>query len=232
MTIGQREIKDQFAGIIKWKCAGGTTASTRTSVLCAMGPIQGTNAPAKDSLPLHHIQNGGQKYNVPIHDHKLGFAPRPPLLKNEYDPPTTFEKIPIAPQAKNLAVRAPPQHVESPAPPTSSARTPHSSHPGGARLALSSAHPVVHNAAFPPGNNKGPSPDYDMPNSALANSPINVTNLAIKLRDYPLRQQAQELEDGFKFGFRLGFIGERIDKKSKNLTLALELKNWDDGKDK
>ena len=39
-----------------------------------------------------------------------------------------------------------------------------------------------------------------------------------------MRQQARKLEDGFRFGFRLGFIGEQIEQKSKNLTLALELK--------
>jgi hypothetical protein len=89
---------------------------------------------------------------------------------------------------------------------------------------MSSPHALIHNPSFPPGNNEGPIADYDMPKLALANSPINVTNLAIKLRNYPLRQQARELEDGFKYGFRLGFIGERIAQKSKNLTSALELK--------
>ena len=122
------------------------------------------------------------------------------------------------------AGHAPPHHVESPAQASSSARTPHTSHTGRASVVLSSPHALPHNASFPPGNNKGPTADYDMPKLALANSPINVTNLAIKLRDYPLRQQARELEDGFKFGFRLGFIGERIEQKSKNLTSALELK--------
>ena len=51
--------------------------------------------------------------------------------------------------------------------------------------------------------------------TTLANSPININNLAIKLQEYPLRNQAKELEDGFRFGFRLGFIGERVEQTSK-----------------
>ena len=130
----------QCAGTTRWTCAGDTTANTHTSVHGAKVHIQGTNAPTKDSLPLQKNQNGGQKYNAPIHDHDLGFVPRSPLLKNENDPLKPFEKIPIAPQADNFAVRAPPQHVESPTPATSWARTPPSSHPGRAQVALSSTH--------------------------------------------------------------------------------------------
>jgi hypothetical protein len=40
-----------------------------------------------------------------------------------------------------------------------------------------------------------------------------------------LRAQAKELEGGFRFGFRLGYIGERLEQKSKNLTSAFDLKS-------
>jgi hypothetical protein len=44
--------------------------------------------------------------------------------------------------------------------------------------------------------------------TTLANSPINIENLAMNLSKYPLRAQVKELEEGFRFGFRLGFIGK------------------------
>ena len=188
MITGQKGTRDQCVETTRWTCADALIASTHTSVHGARGPIQGTNAPTSINSPFGTSLNGGQIYNSPMHDNESGFAPRKAPLKNDYVPPTTFEQIPTAPQAKMRAVRAPPHHVEPPAPARGSACTPHSSHPGSAQVALSSSHAGIHNTSFPPGNNKGPTADYDMPNLDLANSPINVTNLAIKLRDYALRQ--------------------------------------------
>ena len=62
MTIKQGG--SQSAGTIKWRCAGGTIVNTPTFVHGAKVPIQETNAPTKDSLPLQESQNGGQKYNA------------------------------------------------------------------------------------------------------------------------------------------------------------------------
>ena len=148
----------------------------------------------------------------------------PFMMTNDYVPPTTFEKFPIAPQAKILAVRAPPQHVESPRP----------GHQQCAHATLQpprrSAGGIEQRARISP-QHLIPHWQQQRPHSCLLSAkfsasefPINIDNLAIKLREYPLRQQAQELEDGFRFGFRLGFIGEKIEQKSKNLTSALELK--------
>ena len=100
-----------------------------------------------------------------------------------------------------------------------SARAAHSSH-----VVHVGAHAAVHNTPHSPCSNKGPPYPDELPKLAPAYSPINVTNLALKLRDYPLRQQAQELEEGFRFGFRLGFIGERVEQKSKNLSTVFDLK--------
>ena len=211
-------------GTTRWICAGGTSASTHISVPGAMAPIQGTNVPTNIDFTVKHNENGGQNENVPFPEIDPDFAPQIPPLNNDFVPPIKNEQIPTVPQARVRAGHAPPHHVESPAQAGSSVRTTHSSRPGRAHVVLSSPHALLHNASFPSVNNKGPIADYDMPKLALANSPINVTNLAIKLRDYPLRQQARELEDGFKFGFRLGFIGERVEQKSKNLTSALDLK--------
>ena len=60
--------------------------------------------------------------------------------------------------------------------------------------------------------------------TTLANSPINVNHLTESLKDYPNRDHAEQLEKGFCFGFKLGFIGEQIEQTSKNLTSAIELK--------
>ena len=152
-TATGKKGRNQCAGITKWTCAGGINANTRTSVHGTKGPIQGTNAPTNISFPVHPNHNGGQNDNAPIPGNEPDFAPQIPPLKNDFVPPTTYEQIPTAPQAKVRAGHAPPHHVESPARASSSARTPHTSRPGSAPVALSSPHALLHNASFPPGNN-------------------------------------------------------------------------------
>ena len=184
-------------------------------------PSRGQVHQQKDSFSLSPKQNVGPFQNGPIRINDLGLPLKRTLQTNPNVASKPLDSAHNTTQAAIVEVRAPPQHVEPPTPATSEACTPHSSQPGSAWVALSCVHVVAHNTSFPPGNNKGASPAYDQPNTALA---INVENLAIKLREYPLREQAQELENGFRFGFRLGFIGEKIGQKSKNLTSALELK--------
>ena len=67
--------ESQSVGTTKWMYVVDTTADSPTCVRGAEVPIQGTNAPTKDSLPLQESQNGGQKYNAPMHDNELGFSP-------------------------------------------------------------------------------------------------------------------------------------------------------------
>ena len=96
----QKGTKDQCAGTTRWMCAGVSIANTHTSVHGAKGPIRVTNAPTSISLPLHPSQNGGQNYNAPIHDNKIGFAPRPPLLKMIMYLPQHLSKSPQLPRQK------------------------------------------------------------------------------------------------------------------------------------
>jgi hypothetical protein len=163
-------------GTTRWMCAGGTSASTRISVPGAMAPIQGTNVPTNIDFTVKHNQNGGQNDNVPFPEIDPDFAPQIPPLINNFVPPTTYEQIPTAPQAKVREGQASPHHMESPAQASSSVPTPHTSRPGMGNprrdrdhVALSSPHALIHNASFPLGNNKGPPADYDMPNLALPN---------------------------------------------------------------
>ena len=191
----------------------------------ATAPIQGTNVQTNSDFGSNNDQDIGQTSIALFQKLDPDFAPRIPPLINDFVPPMSIEQIPNVPQATvHAGHQPPPHHVESTAHASSSARTTYSSRPGCDHVVGSSHNTPPRTDSFPSVNNKGPIANSDMPKLALANSPINVTNLAIKLRDYPLRQQARELEDGFKFGFRLGFIGERIEQKSKNLTSALELK--------
>ena len=62
------------------------------------------------------------------------------------------------------------------------------------------------------------------PGSKLANSPILIANLNMKLTKYTLVNgpHAMELMKGFSEGFRLGYMGPRVLKKSKNLTSVKE----------
>jgi hypothetical protein len=60
--------------------------------------------------------------------------------------------------------------------------------------------------------------------SKLANSPIIIPKLNVKLTEYALINgpHANELMKGFSNGFRLGYMGPRVLKKSKNLISVKE----------
>ena len=58
----------------------------------------------------------------------------------------------------------------------------------------------------------------------LANSPINIKHLNIKLDEYTQinKEIAEELREGFTECFRLGYLGPRVLQKSKNLVSVAE----------
>ena len=60
--------------------------------------------------------------------------------------------------------------------------------------------------------------------SKFANSPIIIAKLNVKLTEYALVNEphANELMKGFFNGFRLGYMGSRVLKKSKNLISVKE----------
>ena len=62
--------------------------------------------------------------------------------------------------------------------------------------------------------------------SKLANSPINIVNLNVELKEYAQvnNAHANELRTGFSNGFRLGYMGPRVQQKSKNLISVAENK--------
>lgn len=55
-------------------------------------------------------------------------------------------------------------------------------------------------------------------------SPIKVDNLQKLLLNYPEREVAQELSEGFLYGFDIKYNGPRMHVMSKNMTSALELR--------
>ena len=136
--------------------------------------------------------------------------------------------LPINP-SPSVKVCPPSQHMEPHARPTNVACTTYSSQPCSSRAPLSRSHAAdnaPHNTSSAIDNSKGMAQMINQSlRTTLANSPINIDNLAIKLRKYPLRAQAKELEEGFRFGFRLGFIGKRVEQTSKNITSAFDLKS-------
>jgi hypothetical protein len=60
----------------------------------------------------------------------------------------------------------------------------------------------------------------------LANSPITITKLKVKLMEYAQvnKSQANEYMHGFSNGFSLGYMGPRVLKKSKNLISVAQNK--------
>jgi hypothetical protein len=56
--------------------------------------------------------------------------------------------------------------------------------------------------------------------SALGKSPLKIEIVQRYLQNYPLKEVAQELSDGFLKGFRLKYTGPRIHRESPNLLSA------------
>ncbi len=56
-------------------------------------------------------------------------------------------------------------------------------------------------------------------------SPVKVEKLVPLLQLYPKRAAAQKLKDGFTFGFKLGYLGERVERDAPNLKSVSELKD-------
>jgi hypothetical protein len=57
---------------------------------------------------------------------------------------------------------------------------------------------------------------------ALGKSPIKIEIVQRYLQNYPLKEVAQELSDGFLKGFRLKYTGPRIHRESPNLLSAFQ----------
>ena len=55
---------------------------------------------------------------------------------------------------------------------------------------------------------------------SLAKTPIDLAELKKELLNYPNRQVAEELANGFEFGFPIHYTGSRMPKESKNLKSA------------
>ena len=55
---------------------------------------------------------------------------------------------------------------------------------------------------------------------ALGKSPIKVEVVQKYLRNYPLKDVAQELSEGFLNGFRLKYTGPRVHRESPNLFFS------------
>jgi len=57
------------------------------------------------------------------------------------------------------------------------------------------------------------------------NSPINVEKIEEKLQSYPKRKAADLLLNGFKFGFKLAYTGNREQRDANNLKSILNLQD-------
>jgi hypothetical protein len=64
----------------------------------------------------------------------------------------------------------------------------------------------------------------DINKTKLAKSLINTVNLKSELMEYACvnNAHADELNTGFAKGFRLGYLGPRLQQKSKNLVSVVE----------
>ena len=58
--------------------------------------------------------------------------------------------------------------------------------------------------------------------SALGKSPLKIEIVQRYLQNYPLKEVAHELSEGFLKGFRLKYTGPRIHRESPNLLSAFQ----------
>ena len=81
-------------------------------------------------------------------------------------------------------------------------------HTGGANNNTRAVLPVSQPTCF--GGNSSRGLDSQACRVLATHSPINRASLHNALIDYPDGDVATQLKDGFQFGFRIGYIGERI----------------------